>query len=192
MNTKQELRSYWLEKRSCLTEPQKNILSHQIQDLLFSEFEIHKATSVHVFLPVLDKNEVRTWSIIQYIFEQLPHVNICAPRIVDGKMKTMESILLERNTSYIKNKWGIDEPATGTVVQPKEIDIVLLPLIVFDHQGHRLGYGGGFYDRYLPFCSNAKKIGLSFFEPIDKIPETNEWDVKMDYCITPEKTISFK
>jgi 5-formyltetrahydrofolate cyclo-ligase len=191
MNTKQELRDYWLEKRSNLTEPQKNILSHQIQDIFTTEFRIQSIECIHVFLPVLEKCEVRTWALIQYLLEKYPQIKVCAPIISDIKNRKMDSILLERNTSYTKNKWGIHEPTTGTPIKPEEIDFILLPLIVFDKQGHRLGYGGGFYDRYLADCTKAKKIGLSFFDPIDEIPEINLFDIKMDFCVTPKTVYSF-
>lgn len=191
MNTKQELRNYWLEKRSNLTEPQKNILSHQIQDLFTAKFAIQSVECIHVFLPALEKCEVRTWALIQYLLEKYPHIRVCAPVISDIKNRKMNSVLLERTTSYTQNKWGIEEPTTGTVVKPEEIDIILLPLIAFDNQGHRLGYGGGFYDRYLPNCTKAKKIGLSFFDPIDQIPEVNAYDIKMDFCVTPQTVYSF-
>jgi len=191
MNTKKELRNYWLEKRSNLTEPQKNILSHQIQDLFITKFAIQSIECMHVFLPALEKCEVRTWALIQYLLEKYPHVKVCAPIISDIKNRKMNSVLLERTTSYAKNKWGIEEPATGTIIKPEEIDIILLPLIVFDNQGHRLGYGGGFYDRYLINCTKAQKIGLSFFEPIDEIPEINTYDIKMDFCVTPKTVYSF-
>ena len=191
MNTKQELRNYWLEKRSNLTEPQKNIFSHQIKDLFTAKFVLHSIECIHVFLPVVEKCEVRTWSLIQYLLEKYPQIKVCAPIISDIKNRKMDSILLERNTSYTKNKWGIDEPTTGATVKPDAIDIVLIPLIVFDYQGHRLGYGGGFYDRYLANCTKAKKIGLSFFDSIDKIPEINTYDIKMDFCVTPKTVYTF-
>lgn len=191
MNTKQELRDYWLKKRDNLTEPQKNILSHQIQDVFTTEFAIQSIECIHIFLPVLEKCEVRTWSLIQYLLEKYPHIKVCAPIISDMKNRKMDSILLERNTTYIKNKWGIDEPTNGTIILPETINIALLPLIIFDNQGHRLGYGGGFYDRYLTNCTKAKKIGLSFFDPIDEIPEINNFDMKMDFCVTPTTVHSF-
>jgi 5-formyltetrahydrofolate cyclo-ligase len=191
MKTKQELRNYWLEKRTNLTEPQKNILSHQIQDLFTTYFNIQAINCIHVFLPVLEKCEVRTWSLIQYLLEKYPHIKVCAPSISDIKNRKMDSILLEHNTSYTKNKWGIEEPASGATIKPEEIDMILLPLIVFDKNGNRLGYGGGFYDRYLTNCSKAKKIGLSYFNPIDEIPEINTYDIKMDFCVTPEMVYNF-
>ena len=191
MNTKQELRNYWLEKRSNLTEPQKNIFSHQIQDLFITHFTIQSIDCIHIFLPVLEKCEIRTWALIQYFQEKFPQIKVCAPIISDIKNRKMDSILLERNTSYTKNKWGIDEPTTGAILKPEEIDIILLPLIVFDNQGHRLGYGGGFYDRYLANCTKAKKIGLSFFDPINEIQEINNYDIKMDFCVTPKTVYKF-
>ena len=103
----------------------------------------------------------------------------------------MDSILLENRTSFVKTNWGIEEPESGSIVHPSQIDLVLLPLITFDLKGHRLGYGGGFYDRYLPLCTKATKIGLSYFEPMEQLPEINEYDIPMDFCVTPEKVYRF-
>ena len=189
--TKQELRTHWLEHRLTLSESQKNTQSFQIQDLLLQHFPLHLADNVHVFLPAHEKCEVRTWGIVHYIQEKCPNTKVCVPKITNMKNRTMESILVEHNTYFVKTRFGMEEPESGYVVSPGSIDIILLPLITFDPKGHRLGYGGGFYDRYLEDCRKATKIGLSYFEPTEEIPEIHEYDITMDYCVTPEKVYKF-
>ena len=66
-----------------------------------------------------------------------------------------------------------------------------MPLLTYDLQGNRIGYGKGYYDRFLAQCdSECCFIGLSFFPPEERIP-TEKTDIKLQYCITPEKIYSF-
>ena len=82
------------------------------------------------------------------------------------------------------NKYGIPEPETKNIVYP---DILLIPLVAFDKNLNRLGYGGGYYDRLIVRLSKKKKIlkiGLAFpIQKIDKVP-TNVYDQKLDYVVT--------
>ena len=72
------------------------------------------------------------------------------------------------------------------------IEVVFVPLLSFDIEGNRVGYGSGFYDKFLKECDdNILKIGLSFFEPETRVEDTNASDIKLDYCITPQKVFSF-
>ena len=191
MNTKAELRTYWLEHRLTLGELQKLENSHEIQQLFFNNFPLADVKYVHVFLSIHERCEVRTWNLISTIWKKNAPTQVCLPRITSMVEGKMESVLLEQNLSIKINKWGLEEPEGGQVIPPSEIDMVLLPLITFDKNGHRLGYGGGFYDRYLAQCIKATKIGLSYFEPINELPEINQYDIPMDYCITPHKIHKF-
>jgi 5-formyltetrahydrofolate cyclo-ligase len=87
------------------------------------------------------------------------------------------------------NTFGIPEPISKKKIYP---DILLVPLVAFDNDLNRLGYGGGFYDRYLKKIKNKKKIvtiGIGFaFQKIQKIP-TNKHDMKLDYIITEKNLI---
>jgi 5-formyltetrahydrofolate cyclo-ligase len=86
------------------------------------------------------------------------------------------------------NSWGITEPESGELVSPKCLDMVLVPLLVFDKQGKRVGYGKGFYDRFLSQCrSNVLKVGLSYFKPIEKIGDADTYDIPLDICVTPDE-----
>ena len=82
------------------------------------------------------------------------------------------------------NKYGIPEPFSGRAVIPS---ILLVPLVAFDKKLNRIGYGGGFYDRYIKKIKKNKKIvtiGLAYsFQKIKEVP-TNQYDIKLDFIVT--------
>ena len=91
------------------------------------------------------------------------------------------------------NAYGIQEPLPFNQVSPDKIDTILVPLLGFDQKGHRVGYGKGYYDRYLAKASKGmQKIGVSYFEPMDNFTDTNEFDVPLSSCITPWNTYEFE
>ena len=87
------------------------------------------------------------------------------------------------------NKFGIPEPISNRIVYP---DILLVPLVAFDGNFNRIGYGGGFYDRYIKKIKKKKNIitiGLAYsFQKVKKIP-TNEYDIKLDYIVTDKQVL---
>src|SRR5690606_8946813 len=105
---------------------------------------------------------------------------------------TLVHYMLTDSTIIKPNKWHIPEPVDGLEVSPDKIDVVFMPLLVFDTFGNRIGYGKGYYDNFLKECRpDVIKIGLSFFDPEAKIGDLREGDVPMDYCVTPDKIYSF-
>lgn len=105
----------------------------------------------------------------------------------------MTNYLLTDSTVLKTNDWGIPEPVDGIEIQPQQIEVVFMPLLAFDEKGNRIGYGKGFYDRFLSSCSiDTVKIGLSFFEAEPLISEVSEDDIPLDYCVTSEKIYRFK
>jgi 5-formyltetrahydrofolate cyclo-ligase len=105
----------------------------------------------------------------------------------------LESVAVSAETKLVFNKWGILEPSGGQAVEPKEIDVVLTPMLAGDKRGFRVGYGKGYYDKFFSLCRpDVLKIGLSYFPPIEEISDVHEFDVKLDYCVTPEEVFSFE
>ena len=103
----------------------------------------------------------------------------------------MNAIITE-SEQFATNKYGIDEPAEGYVVDPASLDLVLVPLFIFDRKGTRVGYGKGFYDRFLPGCrKDCVKVGVSYFEPVDRIEDAQDFDVPLDFCISPQSVYVF-
>jgi 5-formyltetrahydrofolate cyclo-ligase len=100
--------------------------------------------------------------------------------------------LLTDNTKLTISEYGIPEPVEGIEVPSNKADVVFVPLLAFDTKGHRVGYGKGFYDRFLMECKpDVIKIGLSFFEAEEELIAVNPTDVALDFCVTPKKVYAF-
>ncbi len=141
---------------------------------------------LHAFIGSRARNEIDTKLIRQILLAKSPTLQWAAPRMIPGTWE-LENYFWNDETELIANRWGIEEPNpdTSQPVDINTIDAVLVPLLAFDKKGHRVGYGGGYYDRFLAQCkADTLKIGLSSFEPIEEIEDVNEWDVKLDYCVT--------
>jgi 5-formyltetrahydrofolate cyclo-ligase len=104
----------------------------------------------------------------------------------------MESYPLDETTELVLSPWGIPEPAAGEPVAPEAIDWIVVPLLACDRRGYRVGYGKGFYDRYLARCRpDVRKVGLSAFDPVPDIADAGPLDVRLDYCVTPGQVWDF-
>lgn len=144
---------------------------------------------IHTFLPILRQNEVNTWPLIHRIWQEQLGVTIAVSK-TEPTNHSLTHYLLTSETPLINNRWGVPEPNPASSVQcpVSEIDLVLVPLVAFDRQGHRVGYGGGYYDRFLAECHpDCLKIGLSLVESIDKITDIEPTDIRLDACVTPRQ-----
>lgn len=189
---KSKLRKYYLSKRKAVSVEEIAVKSQQIADLFFANFELSKVKNLHVFLPILKHNEINTWLIIKYLQQNFPQINIVIPKIISAN-STLENYLFDEK-KLIENHWGILEPSGENQVKilPEQIDLVIIPLLIFDKNGNRVGYGKGFYDRFLQECKpEMLKIGVCLEEAIELIEDINEFDIKMDFCITPNKIYRF-
>ena len=93
----------------------------------------------------------------------------------DFKSGLMTHFLLTDNTIIKKNSYNIPEPVDGIEINSDKLEVVFVPLLAFDKHGNRVGYGKGFYDRFLSECKpETIKIGFSFFEAEDKIKDIHE------------------
>lgn len=141
----------------------------------------------HIFLPIQNKVEVDTTPIINILIGKDKEILISKS---DFNNLSMKSYIFSEETLLKKNKYGIPEPINGKEFK-ENIDVIFIPLLAYDKKGNRVGYGKGFYDRFL---SNQKnniiKVGLSFFGPEETV-EKKEFDQSLDYCVTPEKVFSF-
>lgn len=189
---KTELRKLYLSKRKAISVEEVAIKSQQITDLFFQNFDLSEVKNFHIFLPITKKNEINTWLIIKYLQQNFPLIKIIIPKITEENFGLDNYPFVEKN--LIENKWGILEPSgeNQEKILSEQIDLVIIPLLIFDKNGNRVGYGKGFYDRFLQQCkSQSLKISLCLEEAIEMIEDINEFDVKMDFCITPNKIYEF-
>jgi len=116
---------------------------------------------------------------------------IAHPRII-ADSNFMEAVVVDGDTRFSSNGFAIREPLSGRILTPESFGMVLTPLLAFDTRGYRVGYGKGFYDRWLAQCRPGTiKVGFSFFEPLDTIGDINEFDVPLNLCITPMRVYEF-
>lgn len=189
--TKQELRRLYLEKRMALSESEYFQLSRQLCENFFSYTDLSFIKIVHCFLPIVERQEPDTWLIIDRIRREFPHIRLSVPR-VNHETETLENIFFEGLHQLEKNKWGILEPKQGVPTPSEKIDMVIVPLLAFDRKGHRVGYGKGYYDKFLSGCKiEVSKVGLSLFDPSAQIP-SDPFDVILTHCITPGACYSFQ
>ena len=172
-----------------MSEVEYQNLSHQICEKFFETINLSSILTIHIFLPIATKREPDTWLIINRLQKEFPLASIVLPRVMGDDM---EHILFENQNQLKKNKWQIWEPETGKLTTTKDLDLVLVPLLAFDAQGHRVGYGRGYYDRFLKDCRpDCLKVGVSFFEAEKEIVERLDADVMLDLCITPKSIYKF-
>ncbi len=187
---KSEARKFFSEKRSSLSlqERMKN------DDLLLIQLQtvaLPSITFLLSFWPLEEKNEPNTHLFTDYMEFQNPGMIVCFPK-TDFSTIDMQAIQTNDDTRFSKNKYGIYEPENEEVVNAAGIDLVFVPLSTVDKKGNRVGYGKGFYDRYLSQCrKDCMKIGFSYFEPLDSIKDSNEFDLSLDLCVTPSTVYVF-
>ena len=105
---------------------------------------------------------------------------------------SMEAVLVTADEAFTDNEVGITEPMGHELLAPETLDLVLVPLLAVDERGHRVGYGKGYYDRFLSRCApECLKVGVSYFEPVPLIEDTHEYDLPLDICITPQQVYVF-
>ena len=141
----------------------------------------------HIFMGVDNLKEINTNYIISVL--QGRDKNIIIPKVISNAQ--LIHYLLTDTTKLRLNRWNVLEPINGIEVKPKSIQVVFVPLLAYDCYGDRVGYGKGYYDKFLSKCGEeCLKIGLSFFNPEKKIL-TSPKDIRLNFCVTPKKIYNF-
>ncbi|WP_316810554.1 5-formyltetrahydrofolate cyclo-ligase [Pedobacter heparinus] len=185
--TKAELRKHAVLQRKGLSEEQAALYSRTLLGH-FALQDFSSVKTVHVFLPIAEKKEPDTFLLIDWLALHHPEIRIVVPK-ADFETALMHNYVYMGRDGLEKNFYDILEPAKGDL-HTGEVDMVLVPMLAFDLDGYRVGYGKGFYDRFLQGL-DTRKIGLSFFGPIGQIEDVDAYDVALDLCITPEKVYHF-
>lgn len=185
---KKELRLHYKNLRAALSPDEIEEKSLAVANELL-QLSIWDKTYYHVFLPIEEQKEINTEYILHLLSGKDKEIVISKS---DFETRKMSHFLLTDNTKIKKNEYNIPEPVNGLPVPSETIEVVFVPLLAFDIFGNRIGYGKGFYDKFLAECKpETIKIGLSFFEAVNQIDDVFESDIKLDYCVTPEKIYTF-
>jgi 5-formyltetrahydrofolate cyclo-ligase len=188
--TKKELRKIFREKRSAISPTEKM----KWDDLLLIQFQTMDFPFINYllsFYPMEEYNEPNSFLIADYLHFRNPNLQICYPRTNFNNL-SMEAVICNADSIFEANAFNIPEPLDQEIADPELIDMVIIPLLSFDKNGNRVGFGKGFYDRFLSQCrKDCLKVGFSHFDPVDTIDDANEFDVPLDFCITPQRTYVF-
>lgn len=193
MKTKGELRQHFRLLRQQLSAQERERRSTAVCERFFEAVPLEKVQVLHCYLPIERQLELDPAPILQRLRQEYPEILLVISRTL-WEQRQMEHVFWDKNVRLEKNKWDIPEPVGGEICPADRIDAVLVPLLAFDRSGHRLGYGAGFYDRFLASCApHALSIGLSYFSPLeDAIPGILPTDIPLTHCITPERAFQFQ
>lgn len=186
---KADLRKIYIQKRNELQAAERL----KMDDLLLIQFQqisLEGIRTVLTYWPMQHKAEPNTHLLNGYLRHMIPDLQLAYP-LVKGQ-ELMEAVLVNEDTVYHTNQWGITEPQSGEALPISKVDLVLVPLLVFDEAGYRVGFGKGFYDRYLASKEDHTLIiGFSYFDPIPLISDTHEFDIPLHMGITPKRFYEF-
>lgn len=183
MSSKQHLREKSYTYRKELTEDEYFELSKIITYRLCYIQEFKRAENYHFFVGSPLKREIFTKPIIDVLLKSGRHVFV--PKVT--KQQTLSTHKIHTIHDLSPGAYGIDEPVTFET-NFSDFECIIIPMLVADLKGNRLGYGKGFYDKFLPETKGVK-IGLIYDASVTELLETQEHDVKMDLIVTEKRII---
>ncbi len=187
--TKSKLRKLYKEKRTALSPATKS----RLEDLMLIQFQslhLKIPDMLMTYAPIETMNEYNPILIEEYCFFKNPATTLLYP-VADKIHNNLNIFAVKEDTLFERNEYEIDEPINGKETAPEAVGLMILPLLAFDVIGYRVGYGKGYYDNFIKKCRpQTIKIGFSFFDA-DEIEDTNNFDEKMDICITPDRIYQF-
>ena len=194
-SSKAALRRDALARRNALPAAEADRRNAQLCEQFFQHFPVAEWRWLHVFLPLARHNEPDTWCIVRRIWAERLAVRLAVP-VVQPDGISLKHYELLPDTPLHNNRWGIPEPVAtvATEVPPVAFDAVLVPLLAVDETGHRVGYGGGFYDRFLAQCrADAQFIGISVLDdaPVAPLADVLPTDVPLHACLLPNRILQF-
>ncbi|MEO6229187.1 MAG: 5-formyltetrahydrofolate cyclo-ligase [Ferruginibacter sp.] len=189
---KKEIRLLYIDKRANLSSSMKM----KMDDLMlinFQRLKIDIPSLIMTYSPIVRANEFDPQIITDYCYFKNSGQQLFYPVMFEsGGCPQLMSVIVDDETEFKINKYGVAEPIDGIDMFPTEIDLVIVPLLSFDKKGYRVGYGKGYYDRFLKQCrKDCIKIGFSYFDALDQIGDVDRHDIKLDYCVTPETVYQF-
>ena len=177
---KKEIRAIFLKKRKELSPIEIQKKSEAIEKNVFSFQRFIKAQNAMFFISL--KKEPNTHKMIE---RTLTQKIVLAPKIFGEALIPCE---LSPTTNFVKGQYNVLEPVEENFFPTSKIDIIFVPGLAFTENGDRIGFGKGYFDRFLA-KTTAYKVGLCFDEFITKKLPTDEYDIKMDAVITDKRVI---
>ena len=187
---KTEARKLFREKRKALSA-QEIEKADDLMLIQFQRVDLPFLQAILSYWPIVENNEPNTHLFTEFLRFHNPELKIAYP-VSDFESLTLSAVAVDIDTGFTKKELNILEPTGGDILPVDQVDLIMVPLLIFDSRGYRVGYGKGFYDKYLAGCrEDCIKVGFSYFEALDTIEDCNEFDVPLDLCITPQTVYVF-
>lgn len=182
---KQQIREKLLARRKSLPEKHYLQKSKQIYERLKNLDEFKQANFVHCYVSINKRREVNTHPLLKEMLQAGKNVAVPFTQIEKG---TLRHIQLKHFEDLESNRWGVLEPGEGDEIHPGKLDLVIVPMVGGDLNKNRIGYGKGFYDRFLA-KTNCPKIGLLFEECLVERLPAERFDVRLNKVVTESKIV---
>lgn len=185
LKDKKDFRRYYLKERSKLSVEDVRLKSKMAADKVIASDVFGQAKVIHSYIPIKKKNELDTLPLIKIAFSQ--HKTVVVPKVSDNN--TLEHFVIESLNDLSTNKWSIPEPVHGKKIDPGRLDLIIVPMVAGDFDKNRIGYGMGYYDRFLSGLK-AFKTGLLFdCQLSDRKLPAESFDIPLDLLVTESQII---
>jgi 5-formyltetrahydrofolate cyclo-ligase len=190
--SKSKLREQLKKQRQSLSAQEAKEFSQEIIKSCTKILNMLSIRNVHIYLPLEKYNEVDTWPLARYIWQNHPHIKTATwQKTQDGQFLP---VLVDSKTQFITDEGGLCQPKNATSLPPDiKYDVIVAPLLGFDDHGHRLGYGDGFYDRFLITQEAAQTVGLCYeFGHLKTLIPFESHDIPLKTIITEKEIYNYK
>ena len=178
---RERLRAEVLRQRDRLAPEVRATFSQQIADSVIRWIQSEGFDAVMLYLSM--RSEVETYGLLQGLLHASKQV--CAPVVDTHQSRLIPRRIQEPKTELARHRYGMLEPKTTCPIFPlTQLQLIVVPGIAFDCNGYRLGYGKGFYDKFLTECPHAIPIGLAYQIQVveDTFPQV--WDIPVKHIFT--------
>ncbi|RKU16152.1 5-formyltetrahydrofolate cyclo-ligase [Candidatus Poribacteria bacterium] len=178
---RERVRTETLHRREALTSEERTRLSQCIIDATAHWIQREGFGSVMLYLNM--RSEVETTGLLEGLLNLGKQV--CAPVVDTEQLELAPRQIRNLKTELVRHPYGMLEPnATCPIFPTEHLQLIVVPGIAFDRKGYRLGYGKGFYDRFLVKCPDAVAIGLAYEIQLVEDTFPQKWDVPVQYIFT--------
>lgn len=186
---KSEIRQTFKERRKYVAPFELNRISDLCTKTVLEKFQFNNKIA-SIFLPIEKQKEINTYELLEDIINLGGTVALSKS---DFSNNTLVHYKYEKTSQLEVNSFGIPEPKYGEIIPEVLLDYVFVPLLAINNEGHRVGYGKGFYDKLLAKCKpSCIFIGLNIFDEFVHIDDLNDKDVALHYCVTPNGFYDFR
>jgi 5-formyltetrahydrofolate cyclo-ligase len=191
---KSEIREKALAERKSWTQENFDLKNSELLNQIIAFMQpLPRNLMLMSFQSMEHTREVMTSPIHSLLTDEPFFHQLIFPK-VEKNTSQLIPYLTDKKSKFEKSEWGILEPVEESAVrlQPKDVDIIFIPLLAIDIHGQRVGYGKGFYDRFLASTKpDLIKIGLSLKDPVEPIEDLNPFDIALDFAITTNSVYRF-